>query len=75
MTWNICKPEKKEKELEEATKNTKYEVEILGRDSAGRSTANTLKERLAMKKINSNPQRIVLTRIPMTDSCWPKEGG
>ena len=51
MTWNIGELEKKEKALEEATKDTKYEVEILGRGSAGGSTANTLKEQQVIKKL------------------------
>ncbi|WP_257201976.1 hypothetical protein [Bacillus cereus] len=28
-----------------------------------------------MKEVRSNPQGIVLTRIPMTDPRWPKEDG
>ncbi|MGE7431510.1 S-layer homology domain-containing protein [Bacillus thuringiensis] len=67
--------EKKGKALEAAAKNTKHEVKILGRGSTGRTTANTLEEQLAMKEVKSNPQGIVLTRIPMTDPRWPKEDG
>ncbi|MFF2242505.1 pre-toxin TG domain-containing protein, partial [Bacillus thuringiensis] len=40
--------EKKGKALEAAAKNTKHEVKILGRGSTGRTTANTLEERLAI---------------------------
>ncbi|HDR4453796.1 MULTISPECIES: N-acetylmuramoyl-L-alanine amidase family protein [Bacillus] len=67
--------EKKAKNLEKAAKNTKHEVKILGRGSTGRTTANSLEEQLAMKEVKSNPQGIVLTRIPMTDPRWPKEDG
>lgn len=67
--------EKKGKALEAAAKNTKHEVKVLGRGSTGRTTANTLEEQLAMKEVKSNPQGIVLTRIPMTDPRWPKEDG
>lgn len=67
--------EKKGKALEAAAKNTTHEVKVLGRGSTGRTTANTLEEQLAMKEVKSNPQGIVLTRIPMTDPRWPKEDG
>ncbi|PHB04910.1 hypothetical protein COE81_19770 [Bacillus wiedmannii] len=63
------------KYLLELAKNTKHEVKVFGRGSTGRTTASTLEEQLAMKEVKSNPQGIVLTRIPMTDPRWPREDG
>lgn len=67
--------EKKAKNLEKAAKNTKHEMGILGSDSTGRTTANTLEEQLAMKEVKSTRNSSNENTHDMTDSRWPKEDG
>ncbi|TLU67072.1 hypothetical protein FFB58_14410 [Enterobacter sp. MF024] len=47
----------------------------LGRGSTGRTTANSLKEKLSMEQALSNPAAGLQLPIPMTDPRWPRTDG
>jgi len=58
-------------------KSSSTEIKILGRGSTGRTTANNLKEQLAMEEIKANPLQGAkeLTSVKMADTRWPASDG